>query len=178
MGARRGGARPGLKLRETGLDRADAGHGGRGGYVGRSAGVCRDAVPMSVISALDVLSVLRQAARSRRAMRDEIISTQNARLRRLIAHASANVPYYRNLFERHGVEPGQIRTIADLDRLPVTSRRDLQTAPPPALLASGVDPTRLIVHHTSGSTGEPLLVRRTWLEERMTSVFRMRALRD
>jgi phenylacetate-CoA ligase len=131
-----------------------------------------------VISALDVVSILRQASRNRRAVRDELESAQNASLCRLIAHAHANVPYYRSLFERHGVDPGQIRTVADLDRIPVTSRRDVQTAPLSALLARGVDPTRLIVHHTSGSTGEPLLVHRTWLEERITSVFRVRALQD
>jgi phenylacetate-CoA ligase len=129
----------------------------------------------AMIGALDVARVFWRAARHRWATREEVVSFQNARLRRLVAHAYANVPYYRTLFERHGVEPGHVRTVADLARIPITSRRDLQTAPLPTLLARGVDPTRLIVHATSGSTGEPLRVRRTWFEERITSAFRLRA---
>jgi phenylacetate-CoA ligase len=132
----------------------------------------------AVIGVLDVARVFRYAARHRHASRDEVASFQDAQLRRLIAHAYANVPYYRRLFERHGVEPGRVRTVADLARVPVTSRRDLQTEPLARLLTRGVDPTRLIVHATSGSTGEPLQVRRTWPEERITSVFRLRAFRD
>jgi phenylacetate-CoA ligase len=132
----------------------------------------------AVIGVLDVARTFRNAARHRHASRDEIVSFQDTQLRRLIAHAGANVPYYRSLFERHGVEPGRVRTVADLARVPVTSRRDLQMAPPPTLLARGVDPARLIVHATSGSTGQPLQVRRTWPEERITSAFRLRAFRD
>lgn len=73
------------------------------------------------------------------------------------------MPYYRTLFDRHHIDPGHVRTVADLARIPVTSRRDLQSAPPPTLLARGVNPHRLIVHRTSGSTGEPLHVRQTCL---------------
>jgi phenylacetate-CoA ligase len=131
-----------------------------------------------VIGILDAARVFRLAARHRHAARDEVLAYQNARLRRLIAHAYANVPYYRTLLERHGVEPGHVRTIADLAHVPITSRRDLQTVPLSELVARGVDPTRLIVHATSGSTGQPLRVHRTWLEERITSVFRLRAFRD
>ncbi len=131
-----------------------------------------------MIRATDVARAWWHAARYRRAARDEIAALQDVRLRRLVAHACARVPYYRALFARHGIEPAQVRTAADLARVPVTSRRDLQTAPPAALMARGVDPARLIVHSTSGSSGEPLRVRRTWLEERVTSAFRLRALHD
>lgn len=34
-------------------------------------------------------------------------------------------PYYRELFERHGVRPEQIRSVDDLRRLPLSSKRDL-----------------------------------------------------
>src|SRR5262249_37347913 len=106
-----------------------------------------------MIGVLDVARVFRQATRPL-GRRDEVVALRDARLRRLVAHAYENVPYYRDLFERHGVEPGHIRTVADLDRIPVTSRRDVQTLPLSTRLARGVDASRLIAHHTSGSTGE------------------------
>ncbi|MBL9079653.1 MAG: AMP-binding protein [Planctomycetes bacterium] len=34
-------------------------------------------------------------------------------------------PHYRELFDRHGVRPEQIRTVDDLRRLPLSSKRDL-----------------------------------------------------
>ncbi|MCA8952921.1 MAG: AMP-binding protein [Planctomycetes bacterium] len=43
-------------------------------------------------------------------------------------------PFYRRLFDEHGVRPGQIRSVDDLRRLPLTSKRDL--------LATDDDPQR------------------------------------
>ena len=131
-----------------------------------------------MIGPLDVASVFRLAARHARARREDLVAFQDGRLRRLIAHAHASVPYYRALLDREGLVPDRVRGATDLVRLPVTTRRDLQRAPAEARLARGVDARRLIVHRTSGSTGEPLSVRRTWLEERVTSAFRLRAHRS
>lgn len=126
----------------------------------------------------DAALIAWRAARHRTATREEVVAFRDDRLRRLIAHVHAAVPYYRALLDRGGVAPDQVRTAADLTRIPVTTRRDRQTAPPASLLAEGTDPRRLVVHRTSGSSGEPLRVQRTWLEERLTSVFRLRAMHD
>jgi len=131
-----------------------------------------------MIGLADVLSVYRATGRHRRASRDEILTWRDAWLRRLIAHAYDRVPYYRALFDRHGVEPRAIRTAADLARIPVSAKRDLRAAPPGDLVARPLDPARLLVHMTSGSSGEPLTIRRTWAEERIGSAFRLRALHD
>jgi hypothetical protein len=69
------------------------------------------------------------------------------------------VPYYRQLLGRHGLAPGDIRSAADLAAVPITTKRDLQAAPA-SLLTQGLDPRRLVVHRTTGSTGEPTIVRR------------------
>jgi phenylacetate-CoA ligase len=131
-----------------------------------------------MIRPLDLPVIAWTALRLRRASRDEVVACQEARLRRLVAHAYETVPYYRALFERHAVEPRHIRTLADLSRIPVTAKRDLQKARPEDVVVRGLDPSRLLVHMTSGSSGEPLTIRRTWLEERVASVFRQRALLD
>jgi phenylacetate-CoA ligase len=131
-----------------------------------------------VIGVTDVALAAWHAFRPRRVTRHEIAALRDARLRRLIAHAHARVPYYRALFEKHGVTPGRIRTADDLACIPVSTRRDFQAAPVASLVALGVNPMRLIVHRTSGSSGEPMMVRRTWLEERITTLFHLRAYRD
>jgi phenylacetate-CoA ligase len=131
-----------------------------------------------MIRTADVLSTVWSVARHARASRDEIVAYQSAHLRRLVSHAYGSVPHYRALFDRHGIAPHQVRTVTDLALIPVTTKRDLQRTPAVEVVARGLDPDRLLVHTTSGSSGEPLSIRRTWLEERLGTAFRLRALRD
>ncbi len=130
------------------------------------------------MNALDALRIVAAVARHRTASRAALVRFQEERFRRLITHAYDTVPYYRALFERHRITPREIRSIADLALIPMSTRRDIQQADPMDLVTRGVDPSRLLVYRTSGSTGEPLTVRRTWLEERVNSAFRLRTFRD
>lgn len=125
-----------------------------------------------------VIPLLRFARRYPRVSREEISAFQSAALRRLVAHAYADVPYYRRLFDRHGLRPERVRTLADLAAIPITGKKDIQALPAGDVVARGLDPARLIHHRTSGSTGEPITIRRTWIEERLGAIFRLRALRD
>lgn len=129
-----------------------------------------------MIPQLGQLSALRSMRRHPYVARDEILAFQNERLRRLIAHAYHKVPYYRRLFDLNGINPVDIRTVADLAAIPITSKKDLQGLPAQELVACGMDPGDLILHRTSGSSGEPFTIRRTWFEERLLSAFQIRSL--
>lgn len=124
------------------------------------------------------ISALRGSLYHSHATREELAEYQNTQLRRLIAHAYETVPYYRQLFDRHGVKPQDIRTVDDLPEIPITSRSELQALPVDQIVAKGVDPGRLIVRNTSGSSGKPMSIRRTWVEERLHGAFAFRALRS
>ena len=52
--------------------------------------------------------------------RDEMAALQVERLRRCVAHASVNVPLYRERLAAFGVGVGDMRSLEDLDRLPFT----------------------------------------------------------
>src|SRR5262249_46837437 len=130
------------------------------------------------VNAAHALRIAAAVTRHRTASRAEIVRFQEREFRRLIAHAYDAVPYYRALLASHGVKPSDIRTMADLALVPMSTRRDLQQADVTDLVARGRDPSRLLTYRTSGSTGEPLTVRRTWLEERVNSAFRIRTFRD
>ena len=105
------------------------------------------------MSPIDAFRILSAVGRHRRASQDQLVQFQHARLRRLIGHAYDAVPFYRALFQRHGIRPEHIRTTADLPLIPVTSKRELQGANPTELVARGLDPSRLIAY-----TLPPLLV--------------------
>jgi len=108
--------------------------------------------------------------------REQLVAFQNERLRRLVVHAYRNVAYYRGLFDRHGLKPHDIRTVEDLAAIPITFRSDLQASPVEEIVARPVKPSRLITRSSSGSSGRPFIVRRTWLEERLHGAFSLRAL--
>jgi phenylacetate-CoA ligase len=108
----------------------------------------------------------------------EIVSYQEACLRHLVRHAYAKVPYYRQLLDRAGVDPRRIRRLRDLALIPATSREDIQLLSAHDLRAGDVDVNTLRVLQTSGSTGEPLVVRRTRWEEQLLLAYRVRAYLD
>lgn len=112
-----------------------------------------------------------------RATRQEIEEFQNSRLRRLVRHAYERVPFYRRLFDLHGIKPHHIRTGADLNLIPVTTRREMQAARPEDLIAAGTDHRRLRERRTSGMTGEPFRIWRSNREELLSSVLLAREYR-
>ncbi|MEI6778650.1 MAG: hypothetical protein WCK70_17255 [Chloroflexales bacterium] len=80
---------------------------------------------------------------------------QMRKLRGLLDHAARSVPFYRRRFADAGLRPKDIRTPADLARLPLLSKREIQDHLSD-LLAKGSDRSQLIENHTGGSTGQPL----------------------
>jgi phenylacetate-CoA ligase len=123
------------------------------------------------------LAAVRLCWRSHRMSRDELLAFQDLQLRRLVAHAYARVPRYRRLFDHHGLRPQDIRGTADLSRIPITTRGELQSAAPEDVVARGARRERLDAHATSGTTGTPLRVWRSLFEARLRKAFRLRTLR-
>lgn len=109
---------------------------------------------------------------------DRVERFQSRRLRTLVSHAAERVPYYRDLFLAGGVRPADVRGLQDLLRLPIAKREEMQQRPASDLVARGSDPARLIEHRTSGSSGVPLTIRRSWFEERLLHTFRYITLRQ
>ncbi|HPJ26441.1 MAG TPA: phenylacetate--CoA ligase [Synergistaceae bacterium] len=67
------------------------------------------------------------------------------------------VPLYRKRMEEWGVAPGDIRSLEDVAKLPLTRKADLRNAYPTGLLAC--NPEELVrFHASSGTTGKPTVV--------------------
>jgi len=86
---------------------------------------------------------------------DELEELQNERLRIIIQHAYENVPYYRRIFNEHGLKPNDIQTKEDLKLLPILTKDDIRKHFK-ELIAKNFKKYKPILSHTSGSTGEPL----------------------
>jgi phenylacetate-CoA ligase len=77
-------------------------------------------------------------------------------LRRTAALCSAHVPFYRAAFDELGVVPGDIATLADLSRLPFTTKDDFRKSYPYGLFAVPLEQV-VEVHSSSGTTGTPVV---------------------
>ena len=83
---------------------------------------------------------------------------RDRRLRSLVQDAHARVSSFRERLERHGLKPRDIRSIADLARLPILTRSDLLSVPLSDRLRAGTIPNRCLRARTSGTSGSPLIV--------------------
>jgi phenylacetate-CoA ligase len=103
---------------------------------------------------------------------------RTAALRQLLAHAEQHVSFVARRMRDAGIAAADIRSVRDLAVVPVATKRDYQEAGLREILARDVSPAALVDRSTSGSTGERMIVKRTWAEERLLNAFRWRALRS
>lgn len=87
---------------------------------------------------------------------EQLKALQDEKLVKQVKHVWDNVPYYRKKMEEIGVTPEDIKSAADLHKLPFITKDDLRDAYPYGLLAV---PKKDIVrvHSTSGTTGKRVL---------------------
>jgi len=89
--------------------------------------------------------------------REGIEQLQLERLQATLHRAHKNVTCYHNKFNQHGIDPDDVRSLADLSRLPFTTKEDLRLNYPYGMFAV---PLREVVriHSSSGTTGKPTVV--------------------
>jgi phenylacetate-CoA ligase len=99
-------------------------------------------------------------ARYKTMSQDELYALQDVQFKKLMVRGW-QVPFYRRLWSAQGIEPGDIKGLADITKLPVYDKTDLMTSiadyPPYGDFAGlgGNDRTPAILHTTSGTTGRP-----------------------
>jgi phenylacetate-CoA ligase len=100
-------------------------------------------------------------ARYKSMSRDELFAVQDAQFRKLMVRGW-QVPFYQRLWGQEGIEPGDIRGLEDITKLPVYDKSDLMASiadhPPYGdFHGMGDAATRAptIFHTTSGTTGNP-----------------------
>jgi len=89
--------------------------------------------------------------------REKLFELQSERLRNTVKRVYENVPHYRQKMKEKGVEPGDIRTVEDLRKLPFTYKQDLRDTYPFGLFAVPMEQV-VRVHASSGTTGKRTVV--------------------
>ena len=82
---------------------------------------------------------------------------QSEKLVKQVKHVYENVEYYRNLMDKKGVTPDDIKSVDDLHKLPFLTKADLREAYPYGLLAKPLSEC-VRIQSTSGTTGKRVVV--------------------
>ncbi len=89
--------------------------------------------------------------------RDELNRLQSDRLVKTVKRIYHSVPFYREKMQKKGIEPGDIKNVEDLSKLPFTYKQDLRDTYPYGMFA--VPLSEIIrIHASSGTTGRQTVV--------------------
>jgi len=143
-------------------------------YKSAVAGIVWPAVPDDAAARL--LALLWQFRQTAHWPPDVLVQHQLRQLTLIVDHALRTVPFYRERLGAAGWRSGDTLTLARLRELPRLTRRDIQDAGS-ALRSSDIPQQFGAVHesHSSGSTGQPVVVFRTALD---TLLWQANTLRD
>lgn len=115
--------------------------------------------------------------------REEMGRVQSDRLMNTVNRIYHSVPHYREKMQKKGIEPGDIRSVEDLSKLPFTYKQDLRDTYPYGMFT--VPLSEIIrIHASSGTTGKQTVVgytRRdidTWAEVMARSLASAGASKD
>jgi len=89
--------------------------------------------------------------------REALEALQRKRLQQVVQRVYHTVGFYRRTFDAAGVTPDDIRTLADLPRLPFTTKQDLRDNYPFGLFAVPLSSV-VRLHASSGTTGRSTVV--------------------
>ncbi len=95
-------------------------------------------------------------ARYEQMSRGDLDKLQLERLKAMAAYVYDKSPFYQRAMKEKGVAPGDIQTLADITKLPFTSKLDFRDNYPFGLLAVSMDKV-VRVHSSSGTTGKPVV---------------------
>ena len=89
--------------------------------------------------------------------REALEALQLKRLQRVIQRVYHTVGFYKKAFDQAGVSPEDLKTLADLQRFPFTTKQDLRDNYPFGLFASPMS-SIVRLHASSGTTGRSTVV--------------------
>jgi len=89
--------------------------------------------------------------------RDKLNELKLQRLKKIVSYAYENVAFYRKKFKDAGIEPGSIKKLEDIEKLPFTTKDELRNNMPFGMLAVSLQDC-IELHASSGTTGTPITV--------------------
>ena len=106
---------------------------------------------------------------------DKIKEFQEKKLRQLINHVYYHVPFYREVFDKNQLRVEDIKTIEDLQKLPIIDKNIVRENLYLGLMSDSHNKKKIQKVTTSGSTGEPFF---TFVEKKQLEMMWAATLRS
>ncbi len=113
---------------------------------------------MNPFSLIDQIFMYQKLLRNEKLKPIELKKYQNKKIRALIKHSYENVPYYHSLLKKARIAPDDIKTIDDLRKIPISSKKNIRDATLKEIAAKNTDINSCILYSTSGSSGIPIKI--------------------
>ncbi len=110
----------------------------------------------------DIINAIRYARFSRQIRSwmtmtpSEMEQFQLKRLQEIVTHAYTTVELYHHKWQQAGITPEDIKTLDDINKLPIITRDDFRHSPVENILSRRFKPHEYFTAGTSGSSGSPL----------------------
>ena len=106
--------------------------------------------------------------------REKLQRYQEKELKKIIKYSYENVPFYRRKFKEAAIKPYDIKTIKDLNKIPITEKSELRSNLN-SVISKEFNVNNLRMLSTSGSTGKPLHVFISKKEDLLRKIKHLRA---
>lgn len=125
--------------------------------------------------AAEISALVAELAETQWLAPEELEARQLRQLKRLLQFAISHSPYYARRFAETGAHLADFQSLIALRSLPILSRQDLQSAGE-SFFCNNVprDQGRVVELQTSGSTGEPVRVRKTGISQLILDAYAFR----
>ena len=87
--------------------------------------------------------------------KEKLEEIQTRKLKQLVKYSYDNVPYYHQLFKKNDVHPNDIKSLKDLKKIPILTKKKIQ-GNMNKMISKKKSGNNLLKNHTGGSTGIPL----------------------
>jgi len=98
---------------------------------------------------------LEQLKRSQYFPKEKLKEIQTRKLKQLLQYSYENVPYYHQLFKQNDVHPNNIKSLEDLKKIPILTKKKIQLNLD-KMISKKIGKKNLFKNYTGGSTGKPL----------------------
>ncbi len=92
------------------------------------------------------------------------------KMKEMLAFCNQNIPYYQRVFRNMGIIPDDIMTEDDFQKIPFLTK-DILGKHTEELLPIGINRSKLIKYNTGGSTGMPLIIYKTNIDDTIEKAF-------
>ncbi|MGC9780291.1 MAG: phenylacetate--CoA ligase family protein [Candidatus Heimdallarchaeota archaeon] len=80
----------------------------------------------------------------------------------LLEIAYNNVTFYNELYNKNDINPTEIKSLTDIKKLPIISKKDLKKVYPEKTINKNFPSKKVLINSTSGSAGKPFVFALNW----------------